>query len=292
MIRAELMRLVGFGPREILVDARSSDADVRHAWELLVWGEPTAVGDHSEIGIVADEIERAILHSLSLVLSPDDIHELLEFVRLEAPAIYASVGMNPHSRMGVLNVCRELLRDGVSIAPFSRIVELVGSREYLNQDPDRAVVEQVRLERRRSIVTPLLQNGTLTVMEMSLGAAAACVEVDSASDSGDRRLNQLTARLASDLTGRDRPIIVAPPGTRPSVSLVLHQVRPDAIVLDEAEVRIEAVTLRVDGILGRGIRVATLASEPRRVWRSAIAHVHGDDVQVLEPDSDAVDWNW
>ncbi len=247
-LRAELVEAYGFVPREIEV------SEGGRGWTLRVGGEP--VESARSIGRDArGELYAGLSRHLWRMLRVDDTAELMTFARAAAPV--AVDRAMPH-RLTIEQLHRvlvRLLREDLAIKPLDRIIETLA--EGSSRDTV-AMVERVRLSRRRSIVERYRgADGSFRAIALSVGALNACTHLSIEPIQPDARRTRFLDRVERDVAALraehrlDRVVVVTPPEFRYAAATALRPVLP--VVLSEAELL--DVDVDVIGVIGEGMRV-------------------------------------
>lgn len=269
-LRADLLEQYGFVPREIEV------AHGEGGWRLVVDGE--VVEESPRIGRDARvDLAAALSKHLWRMLRIDDTAELVAFARVAAPVAIDRAMPHNLTIEQLHRVLYRMLRDGLPIKPLDRIVEVLAEAPHHRRDT-AALVDRVRLSRRRSIVARCRQDdGSIRVIEMSVGATNAChhLSVDPVQP-GDRR-DRFLARIRRDITSaiaehRLAPCVVASePLDRAVVAAALREL--DVIVVSRAE------------LLGCD------AEQVARIGEGIVVPVP-ERVGSVPPGVEGVGWNW
>jgi hypothetical protein len=257
---ARMLDEYGFAPRDVRVDVDAivvpGHGAVEPGWALDVHGEQVGAAAHRCADDPPARLERALGRNLWRMVGADDVADLLTFARLESPTTVDRVVPHIIGLDQLLAVTRELLRDLVPVKPYARIIEIMGSaphQERLRQP----LVDRVRLARRRSIVTPLLDaRGRLPVIEFAIEAASACCQLHTPVTGSRRVRDQLDTRLLADLENAPHDAaIVSPQWARRDVASVLRELDVEQRVLGSDEIQIAEIPFDVVAFIGRGVHV-------------------------------------
>jgi len=138
-------------------------------------------------------------HAARLV-SLDDVRELLDVLKSERPSAVDELvpGLLPLS--SVQRVLHGLLEEQVSIRDLGRVLEGIGQRARVSNDPD-LLLDAARAVLGPAVAAPYARDGVLHVLTLDPGVESELAEVMRGSDSGVvLALDPFTAqRLVSDI---------------------------------------------------------------------------------------------
>jgi hypothetical protein len=300
-VRASLIQEYGFAPREIDVAHvdRVPGVDAAGGWALDVHGEQVESGsapDHDTV--LVESLRGAMARHLWRMLGTDDVADLLDFARLEAPATVDRVVPHKLGPELIVSTARALLRDDVPIKPFSKLIEIMGQAPHELRDT-RSMVDRVRYARRRTLVDRASDaDRTLRLVDVASEAAAACERLATPDSASERLRTRLDVRLRSDLEQLDLDIsaagvaVVCDQRARRAVRRVLGRLHPGVTVRGHREVE--------DATIGRGIHVGEGESpnRPPEPWLQGVTVSSSNDGDVLDYVSDVEvmedhdGWNW
>jgi len=150
--------------------------------------------------VVTTHLAEMVRQHAARLVSLDDVRELLDVLKSERPSAVDELvpGLLPLS--SVQRVLHGLLEEQVSIRDLGRVLEGIGQRARVSNDPD-LLLDAARAVLGPAVAAPYARDGVLHVLTLDPGVESELAEVMRGSDSGVvLALDPFTAqRLVSDI---------------------------------------------------------------------------------------------
>lgn len=213
------------------------------AWVAEHLGPQLEAMGHSVIdrtSVILTHLSEIIRQRAADLISRQDVHDLVDAIRESAPSLANEVGNDGVSYAQLHQVLGALLREGVPIRDFTRIVEAVSTAAIRSRDLDH-LVESARRALGPAICSQLAVNGRLPALTFDPLLEQQLLEAIRQGESGaflslnpgiTEQLLDATILTVADVENRgENPVLVCSAQLRPVLRRLLMSSLPNLAIL-------------------------------------------------------------
>jgi flagellar biosynthesis protein FlhA len=230
------------------------------AWVAEHLGPQLEAMGHSVIdrtSVILTHLSEVIRQRAADLLSRQDVHDLVEAIRESAPSLANEIGNEGVSYAQLHQVLAALLREGVPVRDFTRIVEAVSTAAGRSRDVDN-LVEAARRALGPAICAQLAVNGRLPALTFDPMLEQQLLEAVRPGESGaflalnpkvtEQLLDSAILTVAEVENRGDAPVLVCSAQLRPILRRLFASSLPNLAVLSFNELS-PALSLNPVGVI-------------------------------------------
>lgn len=197
------------------------------------------------VSVIATHLSEVLKRHSHEFLGRQDLHGMLEHMRLSAPALVEEVTPKLLSLGEIQKVLMNLLREGVPIRDMTTILETLGDYGGITRDADM-LTEYVRQGLKRTITKKFVPEGRLYAITLDAAAEDTLLKGIQLGQQGSylvlppdqaQKLMESLSREAARLSAKGmEPVVVTSPVVRIHLRKAVEQMLPDLVILSYQEI--------------------------------------------------------